>query len=124
MKNYTVEEIIEIYENSGKILYETTMSSDYKKFNKEVSKLTKIFKLFEEQTEFGHQCIDRLLESSNIVIKTKAAAYCLALTYRVPYAESVLQKIADNPDNKMFGFDAKMTLQVWKQNGFLKIYQK
>ena len=31
--------------------------------------------------------------------------------------------IADNPDNKMFGFDAKMTLQVWKQNGFLKIYQ-
>ena len=32
-----------------------------------------------KETEFGHQCIDRLFESSNIVIKTKAAAYCLAL---------------------------------------------
>ena len=54
-----------------------------------------------KETEFGHQCIDRLFESSNIVIKTEAAAYCLALDYKVPYAESVLQEIADNPDNKI-----------------------
>ncbi|MDD5928542.1 MAG: hypothetical protein PUC37_01940 [Spirochaetales bacterium] len=121
---YTTDEILEIYENAGKILYEATLNGDYKSSNKEGKRLIKIFKIFEKETEFGHQCIDRLFESSNIVIKTEAAAYCLALNYKVPYAESVLQEIADNPDNKIFGFNAKMTLKVWKQNGYLEIYQK
>lgn len=121
---YTEDEIIEIYEKAGKILYESTLSGDYKSSNREGKKLTKIFKLFEKDLEFGYKCIDKLLESSNIVIRTQAAAYCLALNYKVLYAEAVLQEIAKNPDNKIFGFNAKMTLKVWKQNGYLKIYQK
>ena len=48
---------------------------------------------------FGHQCIDRLIKSNNVVIRTEAAAYCLSFNYNVDYAVSVLQEIADNPNN-------------------------
>lgn len=121
---YTVDEVNDIFEKAGVILYQAAFDGDYKKSNKEGSRLTKIFKLFEKDVNFGHECIDQLLNSKNVAIKSKAAAYCLALNYRVAYAESVLQEIADNPDNKIFSFNAKMTLHVWKQNGYLKIYQK
>ena len=121
---YTVDEVIDIYEKAGVILYEAAFVGDYKSSNKEGARLIKIFKLFEKDLNFGHECINRLINSKNVVIRSKAAAYCLALNYRVSYAESVLQEIADNPDNKIFSFNANMTLKVWKENGYLKIYQK
>ena len=122
MKNYTVDEIIEIYEKSGKLMYDATLSGDYKTNNREGKRLTQIYKLFELNNEFGYQCIDRLIRSNNVVIKTKAAAYCLSMNYNIDYAVSVLQEIADNPDNGIFGFNAEMTLKVWRKNGYLKIY--
>lgn len=79
MKKYSVDEIIEIYENAGKILYDSTLSGDYKSSNKEGSRLTKLFKIFEKDQEFGQRCIDKLFESKNVVIRTEAASYCLAL---------------------------------------------
>ena len=69
-------------------------------------------------------CIPELLNSSNVVIRTKAAAYCLALRERIEIAEAVLEEISSNPQNGIFGFNAKMTLQVWREKGELSIYQK
>ena len=117
MKKYTIDETIEIYEKSGELMYDATLSGDYKTNNREGKKLTKIYKLFESNNEY-----DRLIKSENVVIKTKAAAYCLSLNYNIDYAVSVLQEIADNPDNGIFGFNAEMTLKVWQEKGFLKIY--
>ena len=122
MKNLTIDEIVEIYEESGKLMYDATLSGDYKTNNREGKRLTKIYKLFELNNVFGYQCIDRLINSNNVVIRTKAAAYCLSLNYNIDYAVSVLQEIAENPDNGIFGFNAEMTLKVWKRNGYLKIY--
>ena len=122
MRSYTIDEIIEIYEESGKLMYDATLSGDYKTNNKEGKRLTKLYKLFELNNEFGYQCIDKLIKSNNLVIKTEAAAYCLSMNYNIDYAVSVLQEIADNPDNGIFGFNAEMTLKVWKINGYLKIY--
>ncbi len=122
MKKYTVDEIINIYEKSGRLMYDATLSGDYKTNNREGKRLTKIYKIFEANNEFGYQCIDRLIKSNNVVIKTKAAAYCLSLNYRIDYAVSVLQEIVENPDTGIFGFNAEMTLKVWKKNGCLKIY--
>ena len=81
-----------------------------------------LYKIFESNNEFGCQCIDRLLESGNVVIKSEAAAYCLVLEYRVEEAETILRMIAENPDNGIFGFNAGMILKVWEKNGYLKIY--
>ncbi len=122
MKDHTIDEIVELYEKSGKLMYDATLSGDYKTNNREGKKLTKIYKLFELNNAFGYQCIDRLIKSNNVVIKTKAAAYCLSFNYNVDYAVSVLQEIAENPNNGIFGFNAEMTLKVWNKNGYLKIY--
>ena len=65
-----------------------------------------------------------LLESDNVVVRTKAAAYCLTLEINILEAERILQEIRDNPENRIFGFNAGMVLEVWKKDGKLSIYQK
>ncbi len=122
MKKHTVEEITEIYEKSGRLMYDATLSGDYKTNNREGKHLINIFKLFENDLDYGYQCIERLLESNNVVVKTEAASYCLALNYNVEYALSVLRDISNDPNNGIFGFNAGMILKVWKKNGYLKIY--
>ena len=123
MKKYTVEEIFRIYEESGKLMYNATLSGDYRTNNREGKRLTALFKKFEKDVEYGHTCIDKLFESNNVVVRTEAAAYCLALNYNTASAVAALQEIADNPNNGIFGFNAKMTLKVWREQGYLKIYQ-
>lgn len=122
MQKYTVDEICKIYEKSGTLMYYATLSGDYKTNNKEGSRLINLYKLFEKDRAFGYQCIDKLLESHNVVVKTKAAAYCLALEYKTEYAISVLQEISSDPQNGIFGFNAEMTMKTWRKNGYLKIY--
>lgn len=62
-----------------------------------------------------------LLKSDNVVVRTKAAAYCLALEINILEAERILQEIRDNPENRIFGFNAGMVLEVWKKDGKLSI---
>ena len=47
MRKYTIDEIVEIYEKSGKLMYDATLSGDYKTNNREGKRLTKIYKIFE-----------------------------------------------------------------------------
>ena len=119
---YDKQHIIEQYEKSGKIMYDATLNGDYKKNNREGAKLTKIFKYFEQNRELAYECISEMFNSKNVVVKTKAAAYCLALNERTALAEQVLEEIANEPSNGILGFNAEMTLKVWKKQGFLKIY--
>lgn len=123
MKEYSKDSIIEQYEKSCEIMYQATLDGDYKRNNKEGAKLLKIFKYFEQNRELAFECISEMFHSKNVVVRTEAAAYCLALNERTEIAEKVLKEIADDESNGIFGFNAKMTLQVWKENGFLKIYQ-
>ena len=45
MKKYTVDEIVNIYEKSGRLMYDATLSGDYKTNNKEGKRLIKLFSL-------------------------------------------------------------------------------
>ncbi|MCQ2978165.1 MAG: hypothetical protein MJ232_09160 [archaeon] len=122
MKLKSIDEIYMIYNESGKLMYDATLSGNYKVSNREAKKLIKYFKIFEVEKEYGFICINKLLESNNVVVKTKAAAYCLALNYNIDNAVAILENIVKNEDNGIFGFNAKMTLKVWRENGYLKIY--
>lgn len=124
MKKYSKEDVLRQYEESGRIMYQATLDGDYKANNKEGKRLTKIFKYFEENREFAFDCIHDMLRSQNVVIRTKAAAYCLALNENIDMAEKVLLEISNNEENGIFGFNAKMTLDVWKKQGYLQIYPK
>ena len=123
MKKKSIDEIIKQYETSGKLMYEATLSGDYKTNNKEGAKLLKIYKLFEEDLELAKECIPILLNNENVVLQTEAAAYCLALRINTKCAEKKLEEIGNDSNNGIFGFNAKMTLQVWKEKGELTIYQ-
>ena len=122
MKKYDKENILEQYEKSGKIMYQATLNGDYKSNNIEGKKLVKIFKIFEKDKELARICVSEMLKSENIVVKTKAAAYCLALGMDIDIAQRVLLEISENEDNGIFGFNAKMTLGVWQKQGYLNIY--
>ena len=123
MKRYSIETVISDFEKSGEVIFRLANTDDYVISNREGKKLVKYFKIFEKNLEFGYQCIDRLIESSNVVVKTKAAAYSLALSYNTSRAISVLEEIASNSDNGIFRFNAEMTLKVWREQGYLMIYQ-
>lgn len=117
-------EILSQYEKSGEIMYHATLNGDYKSNNREGAKLVRIFKLFEKDVSFAMECIEDMMKSNNVVVRTKAAAYCLALRKNIEAAERVLKEISDDPSNGIFGFNAKMTLKVWHEQGELRIYQK
>lgn len=123
MKKYNKEDIVRQYEKSGQIMYASTLNGDYKANNREGKKLTNIFKILEKDEKLAKECIEEFYKSENVVIQCEAAAYSLALNYEIEKAESVLQAISENEENGIFGFNAKMTLKVWQEQGFLKIYQ-
>ena len=124
MKNYNKKEVLKQYEESGRIIYQSTMTGEYKKGNKEGKKLLNIYKYFEKNREFALDCINELLKSENVVIRTKAAAYCLALNENIEMAEEILTEISSKKENGIFRLNAEMTLKVWKEKGYLKIYQE
>ena len=123
MRKYTVEDVVREFEESGELTYHATMVGDYKTNNREKKRIIKLFKYFERNREFGYQCIERLLESGSVVVKTDAASFCLALSYNVERAVSVLERIASEQSYGIFRFNAEMTLKVWRERGYLKIYQ-
>lgn len=124
MKKYSKEEVLKQYEESGKIMYQATLDGDYKANNREGKRLIKIFKYFEDNREFAFDCINDMINSENIVVRAKAAAYCLALNENIDIALAVLTDISSKKENGIFGFNAKMTLEVWEKQGYLQIYPK
>ncbi len=124
MKKYTKEEVLKQYEESCEIMRQATLTGDYKANNKECKKLIKIFKYFENDREFAMECINEMLKSDNVVVRTEAAAYCLALKENIDIAEKVLLDISIDEKTGIFGFNAEMTLKVWKKQGFLRMYVK
>lgn len=115
-------DILEQYEKSGNIMYMATLSGDYKTNNVEGKKLTKLFKYLEADKKFAWDCIKDMLKSENVVIQTEAASYCLALGVNVNDAEKKLMDISSKEENGIFGFNAKMILDVWRKQGYLEIY--
>ena len=123
-KEITPKEVIRQYIESGLILRETTISGDYKTGNKEGNKIVKVFKILEKNLELAKCSLPELFDNENIVTRTKAAAHCLSLNINIEKAVEILEKAANDEKSGIFGFNAKMTLQAWREQGYLKVYQK
>jgi len=124
MKKYTKEEVLRQYEESGKIMYESALNGNYRAGNREAEKLIEIFKYFENNREFAFECIKDMIRSDNVVVRTKAAEYCLTLNENIDEAVAVLTDIRDKKENGIFAFAAKMSLEVWNKRGYLLVYTK
>ena len=124
MKSKNKQEIIEQYVSSCQIMRDTTLTGDYKTNNAEGKKIIKVFKMLEKDIIFAEECLSLLLLNGNVVVQSEVAAHCLALNIRVEDAIRTLESVASNEENGIFGFNAEMTLEVWREQGTLKVYQK
>ena len=122
MKRMTEDEVFQFYEEIGPILFEAANNGDHKTCNKIGKKKIQVFKQFEEDTEYGQKCINRLLLSYNAVVRSEAAAYCLAMNYRIQDAVSILEEYSTDTSLGIYRLNAEMTLKVWNKNGQLKLY--
>lgn len=117
-------DVLNQYINSGIVMYKATLEGDYKTNNKEGKIVTKLFKHLEKNLELANDTLPLLFDNENVVTRTKAAAHCIALKIHVDEAEKILEEASQYDSNGIFGFNAKMTLKVWHEQGYLKVYQK
>ena len=122
--NWSKSDILNQYINSGIIMHKATLEGDYKTNNKEGKTITKLFKYLENNLELAKETLPTLFDNENVVTRTKAAAHCLALKICVREAEKIIEEAAVDDKNGIFGFNAQMTLKVWREQGHLEIYQK
>lgn len=123
MKKYTKEEVLRQFEISCDIIYRTSETGDYKTGNKEQPKLIRIFKYLEKNIEFAIECMKELLCYESVVVSNRAAAWCLALNENVDEAAKVLLENSIKNECGIFRLEAEMTLNVWKSQGYLCIYE-
>ena len=123
-KKITAQAVVDQYIETSSILKETTPIGDYRRGNKEYKKIIKIFKILESNLDVAEASLPSLFTHDNVVTRTKAAAHCIALGICIDEAVKVLENVSNDESNGIFGFNAKMTLQVWRERGFLLVYQK
>ena len=119
---WSKSKILNQYIISGNVRYKATLGGDYKTNNKEGKIITRAFKYLENNLELATEILPLLFDNENVVTRTKAAAHCLALKIYIDKAEKILEDVANDDKNEIFGFNAQMTLKVWHEQGFLKVY--
>ncbi len=119
---WSKSKILNQYIISGNVMYKATLGGDYKTNNKEGKIITRAFKYLENNLELATEILPLLFDNENVVTRTKAAAHCLALKIYIDKAEKILEDVANDDKNEIFGFNAQMTLKVWHEQGFLKVY--
>ncbi|GEM_PF-849020 len=111
--------IINNYKDYAVSHWNASKEGDYKTANKYYSKLKKIYKQLMSNEEIRESVLDILLNDSNYAVRLWAASHSLGLGFQKNRAENILQYIAKLSSEKAPSFEAKMTLEVWKEKGKL-----
>ena len=124
MKNsMSAQDVIKQYVETCNILRETALSGNYRRGNREGKKIVRVFKQLETDVELAKQALPQLFYEENVIVRVKSAAHCIVLNIFVDQAEKLLKEIADDENSYgMSAFEAKMTLKVWREQGYLKVY--
>jgi hypothetical protein len=77
--------------------------------------------MLEKNINLAEKVLTRLYEHNSVKVRICAAAHSLALKVHEDQAVRILDSVA-TLDIKVFSFEAKMTLQVWRKQGYLKVY--
>lgn len=122
-KKLSAEEIRSQYIKSLLIIEKSNLEGEYKIGNKEGNKIVKLFKLLEEDIDLAKEVLPSLFEYESVKVKICVAAHCLALEIFEEQAVDILEKISEL-NLRVFSFEAEMTLKVWREQGYLRVYQK
>lgn len=90
-----------------------------KKHNKAMKKLAKLFRQLEDDKELATVVYDSLMNHGDQRVRATAAAHSLGLNVNLTKAQKVLKEIMQNSPEPLSRFNAEMTLQVWKEQGYL-----
>lgn len=121
MNQITYQDVINEYIRVGNVLQETYKNMDYKVGNKEGKKIVRVFKIMENDLELAMKSLPELFSSENEIVRVKAAASSIALGIFVKEAKAVLEEVG-RVGNNINSFNAKMTLEVWRKQRYLKVY--
>lgn len=114
-----IENFKQKYINAAILHSESAYNGEHKTANKQYKVLKKFYDKIEQNLIAKSILID-LLKHDNIYVRSWAATHMLGLRYEICLAEKELQNIALMLDSGMIGFSAKMTLQEWRRQGYLK----
>ncbi len=95
-----------------------TSRKEVKRHNSAMKKLGELYKIVVEEP--NKSFLLELLQNNNDRVRVIAAAHCLGLNEYVEEAQEALSDVAINSNNQFISFEAKSTLDVWKQQGYLK----
>lgn len=99
-------------------LNDCTTKEDVRRHNAAMKHLSKLF--YQIECEPDKSFLLELLLNENDRTKILVAAHCLGLDVYVSEAKKVLSALAKNKVNPILAFEAQATLDVWKQQGYLK----
>ena len=121
-KAISADEVISIYLAVCEVLKEAWLISDYRRGNREGKKIVNVFKELEKDITLALDTLPFLFEEPNPVARSKAAAHCISLGILINESVQVLEEVAVRESETVIGFNAKMTLKVWREQGYLKVY--
>ena len=99
-------------------LSDCTTKEDVKRHNAAMKHLGKLF--YQIEGEPDKSFLLELLQNENSRTKALVAAHCLGFGVYVSEAKKVLSELAKSKVNPILAFEAQATLEVWKQQGYLK----
>ena len=111
-----IENIIKKHIASDKIIESVSMTTDFKTHNKEMKKLNELVLSISHDREMCKIVYGRLLKSENAVTLLNAASECLKLNIYLKEAKKILKELAKRKDIGIISFNAKMMLEVMKEN--------
>ena len=99
-------------------LNDCTTKEEVKQHNVAMKNLSELF--YQIEGEPDKSFLLELLLSENDRTKALVAAHCLGYGVYVSEAKKVLSSLAKSKANPILAFNAQATLDVWKQQGYLK----
>lgn len=91
---------------------------DVREHNVAMKKLGELF--YKIKNDPDKTFLMELLQVDDKRVASLVAAHCLGLGVYIPEAKKVLSTLAKDKTNPILAFEAQATLDVWKQQGYLK----
>ena len=109
----------EQYLNFCADLSNCTTKKAVRKHNAAMKQLGRLYHQVEGESD--KKFLLELLQCENDRARVLVAAHCLGLGVYNVEAKKVLSELAKKKDNPILAFEAQATLDVWRQQGYLKL---
>jgi hypothetical protein len=121
---YNKEAILQDYIHNGIVKGNATLTGDSKTGNRAARIFVTIYKMMEKDSALAEYILNSSFWHQNVNVKSWAAAHALGLNIKKSEALLILNNISGREDIGILQFNAKMTLEVYEKQGFLRFYKE